>query len=217
MKCRTPPDTCQNSVVFFPQSVPHASEVQVEAFVDAIRPFQTFPGVTHYAFGPLTEPTAGEWDFGLYCRFRSRAALDGYLSSEAYKEVQEKFLEPLTETSLSLCWESEIPPGVFTPDIKAVHVKLYEMKPGMEDLSKTTVVGVLPVIMTSLPKTVQVGCGKNFDSGSHQIYHWGFVMLAESLELLEQGTQSDDIIKWKEGLLAFTTQESLVADFTCVI
>ena len=101
-----------------------------------------------------------------------------------------------------------------TLDIKAVHVKLYRMKEGLEGLSKTTVLGVLPVMTTNLPKTIEVGCGKNFESESEQLYHWAFVLMAANLKDLKRSVQSDDVIRWKEELLTFS-QTSLVADFNC--
>ena len=182
--------------------------------MEAFRPFKTFEGVVHYAFGPLTENTAVEWDFGLYCRFSDRAALDRYLSHESFADAFQKHVKPVTQSSLSLNWVSEIPGPVSTLDIKAVHVKLYRMKDGLEALSKMTVLGVLPVITNNLPKTIEVGCGKNFEPESEQLYHWAFVMMAANLRDLKRSTQSDDVIRWKEELLTFS-QTSLVADFTC--
>lgn len=193
---------------------PDATETQVEALMEAFRPFKTFEGVIHYAFGPLTESTSGEWDFGLYSRFTNRAALDHYLSHKSFLDAIEENFRPVTQSSMSLNWVSEIPIGVSSLDIKAVHLKFYRMKEGMEDLSKMTIIGALPVMMTNLPKSIQVGCGRNFESSSKQLYHWAFALMAESLEDVKVGTQSDDIISWKEGLLAFS-QTSLVADFSC--
>eukprot|EP00271_Cylindrocystis_brebissonii_P002403 TRINITY_DN13013_c0_g2_i1.p1 TRINITY_DN13013_c0_g2~~TRINITY_DN13013_c0_g2_i1.p1 ORF type:complete len:223 (-),score=34.61 TRINITY_DN13013_c0_g2_i1:172-840(-) len=207
--------TVVEHLVFF-QLKPETKRRQAAAMVTAIKELEN--SCLQLNVGPLSESTAGMFDYAMYSRHASRSSLRKFLTSTEYKACQENVIEAACEDVLEINWDSEVPCGLADPDVTAIHSTLFKLKMGMETLSKEIVIHDLTKLVGSLEGVSQIGLGRIHSHEKGEVdteewgYHWAFVLTAKGPGELTSGIQSQKVISWKEQLAPFVA-EHIVVDF----
>ncbi|XP_024396642.1 stress-response A/B barrel domain-containing protein DABB1 [Physcomitrium patens] len=177
-----------------------ADPAEKKAMLDALHELRSLNGVLELTVGSALSVQGGKYTHVLHGRYKDKAALKVYLVHPDHVNIQQKYIQPLTEDIIALDWEC-IPCGPYIKSVGAKRITFVKIKPETTADDMRFLVESISQLPSKCPTVGQASAGSNFSPERAKGFTYGIMEFFPSTQEEEEVYSSCEHMAWQDTKL----------------